>query len=95
MNMKKKTLIIDEVSGCFGELWDICCAYKDDLWYSYLYEFGFYLGRFIYFIDAYEDIEDDLEKGTYNPLKELFQQTNLKKHACSFRDDDFRGSCSF
>ena len=32
-----------------------------------------YLGKFIYFIDAYEDIEQDLKKGTYNPFKELYQ----------------------
>ena len=38
------------------------CAYKDDEWHDELYEFGFYLGKFIYFIDAYEDIEQDLIK---------------------------------
>ena len=38
-----------------------------------MYELGFYLGKFIYFIDAYEDIEDDLEKENYNPLKQIYQ----------------------
>lgn len=29
--------------------------------------------KVIYFIDAYEDIEDDLEKENYNPLKQIYQ----------------------
>ena len=64
---------LDEVSKYFGEVMGLICAYKDDEWYDELYELGFYLGKFIYFIDAYEDIEDDLKKGNYNPLKQIFQ----------------------
>lgn len=70
---------LDEVSKCFGEVMGLICAYKEDEWYSELYQLGFYLGRFIYFIDAYEDIEDDLEKGTYNPLKELYQTKQFEE----------------
>lgn len=64
---------LDEISKYFGEAMGEICAYKDDEWHDELYEFGFYLGKFIYFIDAYEDIEQDLKKGTYNPFKELYQ----------------------
>ena len=31
---------------------------------------GFYLGKFIYIMDAYEDVEKDVEKGNYNPFSE-------------------------
>ncbi len=64
---------LDEISKYFGEVMGEICAYKDDEWHDELYEFGFYLGKFIYFIDAYEDIEQDLKKRTYNPFKELYQ----------------------
>lgn len=64
---------LDEVSKYFGRVMGLICAYKNDEWYDELYELGFYLGKFIYFIDAYEDIEQDLKKGTYNPFKELYQ----------------------
>ena len=64
---------LDGISKYFGEVMGEICAYKDDEWHDELYEFGFYLGKFIYFIDAYEDIEQDLKKGTYNPFKELYQ----------------------
>ena len=30
---------------------------------------GFYLGKYIYIMDAYEDLDKDLEKGTSNPVK--------------------------
>ena len=29
---------------------------------------GFYLGKFIYLMDAYDDVEDDVKKGNYNPF---------------------------
>ena len=32
---------------------------------------GFYLGKFIYLMDAYEDLPEDRKKNRYNPLKEL------------------------
>lgn len=35
-----------------------------------MYRCGFYLGKFIYLMDAYEDLEEDHEKGTFNPLFE-------------------------
>ena len=64
---------LDEVSKYFGRVMGLICAYKDDECYDEWYELGFYLGKFIYFIDAYEDIEDDLEKENYNPLKQIYQ----------------------
>lgn len=29
---------------------------------------GFYMGKFIYLLDAYEDLKQDQKKGNYNPL---------------------------
>lgn len=37
-----------------------------------------FLGKFIYLMDAYEDIEDDLKNHNYNPLKIYIQNRNLK-----------------
>ena len=31
---------------------------------------GFFLGNYIYLMDAYEDLPEDIEKGRYNPLKQ-------------------------
>lgn len=38
---------------------------------------GFYLGKFIYIMDAYEDIEKDIKKGNYNPLKEYYKNSTF------------------
>lgn len=36
-----------------------------------LYSFGFYLGKFIYLMDAVVDFRDDLKKQHYNPLVQM------------------------
>ena len=41
---------------------------------------GFYLGKFIYLIDAFEDVEEDLKKQTYNPFKDQFKEDNFQDY---------------
>ena len=65
-------LPIDKVARVFGEIMGETFALKDDFWRDDLYKVGFYLGKFIYLLDAYEDVEKDIESGAYNPFKELF-----------------------
>ena len=43
----------------------------DETWSEDLRAVGDGLGRFIYFMDAYEDLPKDVRKGRYNPLKSL------------------------
>ena len=61
---------IDIPAGCFGRLMSELFVYRKDQWEDRLRGIGFFLGKFIYIMDAYEDLEKDLEKGCYNPLKE-------------------------
>ena len=42
-----------------------------------LYRLGDYLGRFIYIMDAYDDVEDDRRKGQFNPFLEKSGQTDF------------------
>lgn len=44
---------------------------KEDKWAPQLRQMGFFLGKFVYLIDAYEDIDKDMKSGSYNPLKAL------------------------
>lgn len=60
---------IDFVAGAFGNLMAELFVYKEDMWEEELRNFGFYLGKFIYIMDAYDDLEEDLKTGSYNPLK--------------------------
>lgn len=59
---------LDLVAGCFGRVLEAVCCYQDDVWAKELRRFGFYLGKFIYLLDAYDDLENDAAKGNYNPL---------------------------
>lgn len=62
---------LDAVSGCFGELMAELFDYKQDRWSPELRSIGFHLGKYIYLLDAYDDLKRDKRRGTYNPLKSL------------------------
>lgn len=62
----------DKTAGIFGRLMACLFDYQQDIWSPYLKRFGFYLGKFIYIMDAYLDFEEDRKKGHYNPLNGLF-----------------------
>ena len=78
---KSESRNIDEVSGAFGEIMAEIFAYRQDQWEETLRRMGFFFGKFIYLMDAYEDIEADLMQGTYNPLKGLYQQEDFEDQA--------------
>lgn len=62
---------IDIPSGDFGDIMaELFAVYKDE-WEQPLRQMGFYLGKFIYILDAYDDLEKDEKSGSYNPLLAL------------------------
>ena len=69
---KAESTNLDEVAGVFGEIMAEIFAYRQDEWEETLRRMGFFFGKFIYLMDAYEDVETDIKKGTYNPLKKKF-----------------------
>lgn len=69
------TAPIDKAAKIFGDIMGEIFVYQDDIWKEDMYKLGFFLGKFIYLLDAYEDIEKDVEKGTYNPFRELYDKT--------------------
>jgi hypothetical protein len=64
---------VDYMAGLFGKLMAEVVVFTQDEWTDNLYPLGFYLGKFIYLLDAYEDIEKDLKKGSYNPLQKRYE----------------------
>lgn len=58
----------DEAGGCFGDLLAALFSYQDDAWSEPLRRMGFYLGKFIYLLDAYDDLEKDRASGSFNAL---------------------------
>ena len=61
---------IDAVAGLTGQFLAEIFVWKEDAWAEDLRTMGFYLGKFIYLMDALEDREKDAKRGNYN----LFSQ---------------------
>ncbi len=78
---------IDTLSSVFGdimaEVFDInpkeCKVngiYGNE-WIRDLRSLGFHLGKFIYILDAYDDVENDIEKGCFNPFMDKYKNSRI------------------
>ena len=76
---KGKVYDIDKTAGFFGEIMAELFVYRKDEWEEKLRRMGFFFGKFIYLMDAYEDIEEDLKKGRYNPFAELCREDGFEE----------------
>jgi len=75
---------IDLMAGLFGEIMAELFAYRQDEWETSLRKIGFFLGKFVYLMDAYEDIEKDIKTGNYNPFKQvLYKDENFAENVRS------------
>lgn len=70
---------LDLLCNTFGKVMGEIVSF-DDVFGEELYQFGYHLGKFIYLMDAYDDIEEDIKKATFNPLKKRY-------HDIHFDDD--------
>ena len=75
---RQKVKSVDLGASLFGELLGEVFAYglseRDRI---ATYEFGYHLGRFIYSADAFEDYDEDLKRGKYNPYVLLYDGARL------------------
>lgn len=71
---------VDMVAGYFGEIMAEIFTYKEDEWKEELAKMGFFLGKFIYLMDAYEDVEKDIKVGTYNPFESLYKEQGVSAY---------------
>ncbi|MPM45173.1 hypothetical protein SDC9_91859 [bioreactor metagenome] len=70
---------IDEISDKFADLtgFIISYYYKEEEFKDTLYNLGYSLGRWIYIIDAYDDLEEDMKKKKFNAINKAFNEENL------------------
>ena len=64
-------LRLDRMAGYTGAFFGELCAPYQDPWAEDLRRTGFYLGKFIYLMDAYDDMEKDRAGGNCNVLLDL------------------------
>lgn len=70
---------IEAAANLTGEAMAEIYASKDDYWQDTLRQMGYYMGKFIYLMDAYDDVEKDSKDGSYNPFKELYKQEGFEE----------------
>lgn len=75
---KKGETDVDRVSGCFGKIMEEILVYREDVWEKTIRRMGFYLGKFIYLLDAFEDVEKDVKSGSYNPFREDYRKEDFQ-----------------
>lgn len=76
---QQNSMNLDAVAGCFGRLMEEMFVYREDVWERTLRKIGFFLGKFIYLMDAYDDLRKDLEKNCYNPLKDISKEPDYEE----------------
>lgn len=68
----------DRAADCFGRiLRDLAAEGFSGASYEIARQCGYHIGRFIYLIDAYDDLREDAKSGNYNPF--LLQYGSLEQ----------------
>lgn len=73
---KERSSDFEYAAGCYGRVTAEVFRFGG-LWDDGLAEMGFYLGKYIYLLDAYEDLEKDLKKNRYNPFFEMSKEEDF------------------
>ena len=73
-NSRDVDALANETGRMLGELF----CYRDDIWAPTLRAMGEALGRFVYLMDAYDDLPEDERKGRYNPLMDIRKQDDYE-----------------
>ncbi len=66
---KAGTATLDDAANLSGRMLGAIYRYQEDVWADELEQMGTWLGRFIYLLDAYEDLPADIRKKRFNPLR--------------------------
>ncbi len=70
---------IDRAAGYTGTMMAQIMLWREDVWERDLRRMGFFMGKFIYLMDAYEDVIADCKSGSYNPWKSYYQNESTEQ----------------
>ena len=70
---------IDPPVNLTGKMMGEIFRYREDYWADTLQRMGDALGRFIYFMDAYDDLAQDVRKKKFNPLKSMMHEPDFEE----------------
>lgn len=68
---------LDLMANTFGDVLGEIFVCENDIWKDELFCLGSNLGKFIYLMDAYDDVEDDIRNHNYNPFKKKYENDDF------------------
>ena len=90
---QKNDMNLDAAANLSGEMLGELYVWKKDVYERDLRELGFYLGKFIYLCDSFEDVEQDIKKNNYNPLIERFNRPEFEAESRVMLEDMMARAC--
>ena len=78
---KAKDPDIEKAAALTGEALAEIYVREPDAWEGSLRQMGYFLGKFMYLMDAHEDVEKDELQGNYNPFLQLYREGDLTQKA--------------
>ena len=68
---KSGSATLDAAANLSARMLGAIYRFQEDAWADELEQMGQWMGRFIYLMDAYDDLPSDIRKKRFNPLREL------------------------
>ena len=85
--LEKSNASLEDIENCFGDLiYDVvtkCFDVNDEIRISYL----MYVAKMIYFLDALDDLDDDIKDNHFNPLSKYESKHNIISNHFNFIND--------
>ncbi|MCQ2509736.1 MAG: DUF5685 family protein [Lachnospiraceae bacterium] len=78
---KEQSGDIDKAAGLTGILMAELFSRPEVIWKEEMKTIGFYMGKWIYLMDAWNDVEKDREKGNYNPFAGMADDPDFDEKA--------------
>ena len=85
---------IDAAANVTGRIMGEIYAWKDDFWAGTLRRMGHALGRFIYLMDAWEDLPGDVKAHRPNPLAALSAREDYEKEIYDILSLEMAAACA-
>lgn len=82
----------DEIGRPFGELMAELFVYREDAFGDILQRFGFFLGKYIYLLDAYMDLDKDRKNQSFNPFLAMSEGADFEETVCQMLDGTMRSA---
>lgn len=75
---KSKDCDPEDVASLTGSMMAELLVYKEDEWSATLRTLGYFLGKYVYIMDAFDDIDKDIRKDNFNPFANSYDPATFE-----------------